>query len=307
MTLLAEFTRVTPRTPCPICGKPDWCLVSRDNPTDPDRVLCARIESQNRWGEAGFLHVRRDAPTSRIRERVRTSFIPICNLNRLGRLQDHARAQITPRSLEILARHLGVPGSILDRTEVGLLHADELRDHGFESQTSAWAFPMRDAAGRIIGLRLRRTSGPKHAIPGSRNGLFIPTGLSVPLERLYIAEGESDTAALISLGVKAIGRAGCNQGVRLTAEYVRRTRARDVVVVADGDEPGRVGARRLAQCLAPLARRLRVIVPPAGIKDARDWVKAGLTARELDEAVACSSACRVRVEARRHGGAHGNA
>ncbi|KKK94090.1 hypothetical protein LCGC14_2686340, partial [marine sediment metagenome] len=44
---------------CPICGKPDWCLVSANNPTDPDAVLCGRISEgcTTKLDGSGFLHI----------------------------------------------------------------------------------------------------------------------------------------------------------------------------------------------------------------------------------------------------------
>lgn len=47
---------------CPICNKPDWCLVSAENPQDPRAVLCCRVGtgSIRDLGTAGFLHIRKD-------------------------------------------------------------------------------------------------------------------------------------------------------------------------------------------------------------------------------------------------------
>ena len=33
MSLLDDFVRVVRQHPCPFCEKPEWCLLSRDNPT----------------------------------------------------------------------------------------------------------------------------------------------------------------------------------------------------------------------------------------------------------------------------------
>jgi putative DNA primase/helicase len=48
---------------CPICGHGDWCLVSVENPEDPNAVICGRrAEGATRpLGEAGYLHIRKDA------------------------------------------------------------------------------------------------------------------------------------------------------------------------------------------------------------------------------------------------------
>jgi hypothetical protein len=62
MSLLDDFARVSRSRPCPICNHRDWCLVSRDNEADPSRVICARVESRQRFGRAGWLHALRQNP-----------------------------------------------------------------------------------------------------------------------------------------------------------------------------------------------------------------------------------------------------
>lgn len=44
---------------CPICGKPDWCLVSSDDPKNPSAVLCSRISSNavRKISDSGWLHI----------------------------------------------------------------------------------------------------------------------------------------------------------------------------------------------------------------------------------------------------------
>ncbi len=44
---------------CPICGKPDWCLVSASNPSDPAAAVCSRISkgSSREIKDCGFLHI----------------------------------------------------------------------------------------------------------------------------------------------------------------------------------------------------------------------------------------------------------
>jgi len=44
---------------CPICAKPDWCMVSSDDPKNPSAVLCSRIAegSIKEIQGSGFLHV----------------------------------------------------------------------------------------------------------------------------------------------------------------------------------------------------------------------------------------------------------
>jgi len=50
-----KMQRVNRQRPCPVCGKPDWCLVAPDK----SAAICARIEesSVKRCGDAGWLHI----------------------------------------------------------------------------------------------------------------------------------------------------------------------------------------------------------------------------------------------------------
>jgi len=57
-----QWTRIqSAGVECPICGKPDWCLVSSDDPGDPAAVLCSRVSegAEREYQDCGFLHIRR--------------------------------------------------------------------------------------------------------------------------------------------------------------------------------------------------------------------------------------------------------
>ena len=47
-----NMIRVSKQRPCPVCGKPDWCLIARDG----SAAICARIAegSVKQCGEAGW-------------------------------------------------------------------------------------------------------------------------------------------------------------------------------------------------------------------------------------------------------------
>jgi DNA primase len=51
-TTSVGWLRVNRQNPCPICRKPDWCLISYDR----NACICARTQSDNRAGDAGWLH-----------------------------------------------------------------------------------------------------------------------------------------------------------------------------------------------------------------------------------------------------------
>lgn len=66
----------------------------------------------------------------------------------------------------------------LDALGVALgVDTDALKSIGgaWADNHNAWAFPMKDATGRVIGIRLRNTEGHKWAVKGSKSGLFLPS------------------------------------------------------------------------------------------------------------------------------------
>lgn len=56
-----NWTRTSEDIPCPICGKPDWCMVSSEEPENPKAVLCCRVSknASRSLGQAGYLHIRK--------------------------------------------------------------------------------------------------------------------------------------------------------------------------------------------------------------------------------------------------------
>jgi hypothetical protein len=153
---------------------------------------------------------------------------------------------------------------------------------------------MRDAAGRVIGIRTRPDSGGKFCVRGSRLGLFLPESLEQG-GTLVIAEGESDAAALLTLGFAAVGRPGCGNGTKLVCDLVARIRPSLVVIVADSDSPGLRGAEVLAHALCVQCRDVRVVHPPAPHKDARAWVNAGASRDAILLGIQSAAPCRLIV------------
>ena len=286
MTLLAEFTRVSKKLPCPICGRHDWCLVSRDDPAS--RAICKRTESRFKWGEAGWMHRLRDDDRPRS---LGSGSFTIDRAEPAGAVtQLFAQSQrgINAAALAGSAAELGVSVDSLERLEVGFLTQGAMASAGMHLRCTAATFPMRGVDGAVIGLRLR-IPGRKFAIKGSRNGLFIPRGLSETPSRLLVAEGESDTAALLDLGFDVVGRPGCTSCVQLILRLVKYFAPSEVVVVSDNDHQGRRGAADLARQLRLHCGSVRVLAPPGLVKDARAWKNAGATRGTIEEAIATTA------------------
>lgn len=142
----------------------------------------------------------------------------------------------------------------------------------------AWTFPMRDAQGTIVGVRRRFLGGKKLSVAGGHEGCFYPPNvIGDQTERVYVCEGPTDCAALLSVGVAAIGRPSALGGVEILKTMLRIKRL-DVVVVADNDKPdakgnrvGMQGAERLANELVWIGQRVVKVIAPLKGKDVREW------------------------------------
>lgn len=279
--LLHDFARVSKSRPCPVCEHADWCMISRDDP--PSRVICARIESSSRWGDAGWLHRLRDVVPLRPRTMRTVRTVPA--LASRVEMDDLARqfcAAVQPCALARHAAHLGVGVGSLQRLNIGWTGR-------------AWSFPMRNAAGAVVGIRLRTEEGRKFAITGSSDGIFIPDRLSGRAP-LLIAEGPSDTAALLDRGFDVIGRPSCRGGTVPLLDWTRAHAPSAIVVVSDREAVGQSGAADLARRLRTCCRDVRVIVPPC--KDAREWIRMGATTDDLCSTIAAAMPVRLQLHTR---------
>ncbi len=285
-----DWQRVSRRRPCPVCERPDWCLYAGDE-SAPSAAICARVESDKLAGDqgAGWLHILRQdspvwAPWKRTVHLAAKQLQPEApaSAETIAREAEAAVASTSPEALRCFAAGLGLSADSLHRLSVGYLKSRR-----------AWSFPMRDARGRIVGVRLRYTKG-KAAITGSRQALFLPDGLPRG-GRLLIAEGPTDAAALLDLGFSCVGRPSCTGGTKRIVELAKRLQPVEVAIVADGDGPGQRGADRLAVALLAYVPVVRVVVPPPGVKDAREWKRAGATAADVHLAIQAATPKTLKI------------
>lgn len=251
-----SFTRVTKASPCPICQHGDWCRVFADG-----WVECMRVPSPKPAKSGGWLWQCQLPQRLAPRKPARVAPSPTMNAAKLMR---DWRAATPPTALAEFAASLGL--SVASLTAVGAAWA---------APYSAWAFPMCDGHGNVVGIRLRNERG-KFAVRGSRQGLFTSAECGVrnakPAEVLFVCEGPTDTAAAVELGLFAVGRPNCRCGGPDIRIYARRHQVGRVVIIADNDRPGLDGARKVGEELKlPFA----IYVPPA--KDVREFVRLGGT------------------------------
>lgn len=274
-----KMPRVNKYRPCPICGKPDWCLVSEDG----SAAICQRIQegSIKSCGDAGYLHILVDRPKDK-QHRLQRKFTVRLN-DRPDRdfkaLQQQYSRQITSQQLNDLSERLGVSTQSLKRLRVGW-------DGG------AYTFPMSYSNGAIIGIRRRFPNGYKCSVASSRTGLFIPSKLSGN-EPLLLAEGPTDTAAALDLGFDAIGRPNCNSKVEMTVKAARGRE--EIVIIGDNDSAGKNGAEKLAEALVLYYPSVKIIYPPDGTKDLRQWLQAGLKAEKLQAIINNTEPIKIEI------------
>jgi hypothetical protein len=226
-----------------------------------------RVESKRPAKSGGWYHFY-DEEHPYIPQRPANRSIP--SVVDLGAMLARWRMNTSPAQIESLAGQLGVTVSSL-RT-LGCCWADK---------HNAWAFPMHDSNRNVIGIRLRNNDGKKWAVIGGKGGLFTPSAEHWQ-DTVFLPEGPTDTAALISMGFYAWGRPNCMAGNEIIKEAVKLYHIRKAVIVSDNDElkqvgdkeqrPGLVGAKKLK---SEIGIKSVIFIPPT--KDIRDYLKNGAT------------------------------
>jgi hypothetical protein len=277
---MMSLRRVTRKSPCPICGKERYCYFAANGRKivccfDMNLDLVERDQNDRpRTDKKGhYIHRVPDMLSAKqIREakKSKNGKIPPREVFNLHKLYC---SKLSPQGLNKLAGSLGLSPDSLDRMDVG-------------TDGVNWTFPMKNGKGYVIGIRKRSSGGKKFAYKGSRVGIFIPNGLK-PDKVLFIAEGSTDTAALLDLGIPAIGRPSCNGGGDYIKKFLSRYQPMLVTIMADRDppkiksdgskwKPGQVGAYKLARDIRSKVRGVKVVKPAAG-KDIREWKQKGAT------------------------------
>lgn len=248
-----KWYRVTRKRPCAICRRPDWCGYTED------AICCMRIQSDKPTKNGGWLHKTDDRPyvaPTPIRQAI-----PDKPIDAQGIWQRWFDATDF-HHLDGLGMSLGVD-------------TDALRAIGcaWAPPHKAWSFPMREATGKVIGIRLRSTEGAKWAVKGSHQGLFLPTEYPYATDgTLHLVEGVTDLAAAMTIGLYAIGRPSCLGQENLILDFIRSQNVKRLVIICDNDDPGIRGAERL-QSMLPVFSAM--FLPPC--KDLREFVNAGGT------------------------------
>ena len=271
----STLNRVNRSVPCPVCGKQDWCMVSRFG----DHAICCRHESERPAPAfSGWHHA--IPPRSRLAPAlIAQATRPISQhpIRDFGDLHRAHVARFGANQRAVAAEALGLDPCVFDFYSIG-----------YSPALDAIAIPaMQVGSPDTIGIRYRRINhrkgGPKWSCePQSTAGLLLPNFAPVDGEPICLLEGPSDTLAAAQIDLYAIGRWSCGLDSR-QAETLKSHLASvsqpTIVVVGDNDahRTGAKGADAAAELVSqtiPNAIVMRV-QPPPSVKDVRDWVVTG--------------------------------
>lgn len=259
-----NWMRVNKSNPCPQCGKDSWCCVTDDG----GAILCMRVQSCRqkilKSGEVGWIHKTGQASDKKAYVPRKKEEVPLLDCDCLMKMWAH---KTDPLWVDALSNQLGVTPQSLRDLKVA-----------WSGENQAWAFPMRNGYGSVVGIRLRSEDGSKFAVKGSKQGLFLP--YSKPHKTAYIVEGPTDCAAGLSMGLYAIGRPSCGGGVLDLKDGLPRLGVGRLVVIADNDGPGLAGAEALVKII-PMPCCLLTLPT----KDIRGFVQSGGTSALLESMV----------------------
>jgi len=181
-----------------------------------------------------------------------------------------------PDRWDTVAKALGaarIPGEAGERA--GVTKARSSGGGHYDHLRARVTFPIQDVRGRVIGFGGRATQAgqepkylntPETAIFHKREALYgIPAALEAARkrDRLVVCEGYFDRIALARAGIEE-SVATC--GTALTPDHARqlRRRAREVVLLFDGDAAGQRAIASALEVLLPQGLRVRAAVLPAG-------------------------------------------
>ncbi len=307
-----RWKEVSKASPCPACGKDHYCAFSPNG-----KVLRCMGSGDTPAGmvnggadrDGGTLYRTTTQPTgtSSRKQNSRKAGIPATAKVDLAAMLKAMHGCITEAQVTELAAGLCVTVESLRTIGIGWATAEDLRKlraggAGWAENPpdGAFAFPERGGNGQLVGFSFRETDGhkgsPSRSV-GARRGLIVSATMHDSSAPVLLVEGASDVAALISVGLPAVGRPSNTAGADDLAQLLN---GRDVLVVGerdgkpDGRWPGRDGAVSISKRLAAAWNSpVKWTLPPEGRKDIREWL-AGRVAAGLDlaDAEACHTAGR---------------
>ena len=189
--------------------------------------------------------------------------------------------------------NLGVSEQVLDDLKVGcettLGIDNDAPTVEINTSSSRLVFPVI-VKDRVLDLRAYTTES--NVKPKTKSKQGVPAGLVLPFhlwEEDYsptiVCEGEKDMAIARTHGYNAISLGGCNN---LPTTLINSFKDRLVYIVYDNDNPGKAGAKKLANFLFGTAKEIRICNIGDYVKENKEditdfFTKYNYTNKEFDE------------------------
>lgn len=254
-----RWIRVNKAHPCTVCKKNHWCSYS----VDGKLVYCMRIESDHPAKGGGWIHKLGNEPIAYIEPEKK--IIPVSPVEILRMIEGWMKGT-TLTQYDLLAASLGCV------TTLALKNLSAVWAQGHK----AWAFPMKNGRGQVVGIRFRAMNASKWTLRGTHSGLFLHyQPRRVPI--VMICEGATDAAAASIFPCEIVGRPACLGCEDMIIEYVTRNHYRRAIIVGDNDsESSNYAGQRGAHKLSEMLTIPNVVwIPP--VKDVREFINRGGT------------------------------
>ena len=130
-------------------------------------------------------------------------------------------------------------------------------------------------------------SGYFHILDAKRNRVqtnHIQTVLPETDLPVIIVEGATDVAAAMDLGFVAIGRPSAEGGLQILSKMPLS--GKEIWIIGENDAgAGKAGMEKTFAILSGMSDKVCRVMPPEGVKDLREWLRCGLTQKQLTEYV----------------------
>ena len=127
-------------------------------------------------------------------------------------------------------------------------------------------------------------SGYLHILDPKRNREYTGHQTVLPETDLpiIVVEGATDVCAAMDLGFVAIGRPSAEGGLQILSKMPLS--GKEIWIIGENDAgAGRAGMEKAFAVLKGQSDNICRIMPPEGIKDLREWLRCGLTQKQLFE------------------------
>lgn len=245
---------------CPICSKPDWCIVAEDG----SAAICSRISegSVKKAGKAGWLH-------------ILGNFKPVKYTVPPKKKVDWNKWSV--KFAKQLIENREAFGKFCRSININPISALRF----YIGWHKGWlTIPVYSMMRKISGIQ-RRKGNIKRYMKHSDMGVFVPSAFfQNPSDTLAVCEGWTDTITALEYGYNAIGKVNAYVGNEEVIMFARiHPSIERVIIFADNNEDGvgLAGAEETAELLNEF--ETRVVLTPE--KDLRACKQKGMTIHEI--------------------------